>query len=91
MFVPSEMLRWIEWHLRKGDKVQPSRSKAFGIGCRRLAEACVETRLVTRVIAGVRDTETKKKLLAMCPFPALQQTVNICRSEEAARANEKNS
>ena len=67
----------------------------FYIGLRRLAEAadlcgtCVETRLVTRVIAGVRDTETKKKLLAMCPFPALQQTVNICRSEEAARANEK--
>ena len=58
----------------------------FYIGLRRLAEAadlcgtCVETPLVTRVIAGVRDSETKKKLLAMCPFPALQQTVNICRS-----------
>ena len=25
----------------------------------------------------------------MCSFPHLQQTVNICRSEEAARANEK--
>ena len=67
----------------------------FFIGLRRLADAadlcgtCSETRLVTRIIAGTRDSETKKKLLAISPFPSLQATVNICRSEESARANER--
>jgi hypothetical protein len=67
----------------------------FYIGLRRLAEAadlcgaCSETRLVTRIIAGTRDAETKKKLLAISPFPSLQVAVNICRSEESARANER--
>ena len=67
----------------------------FYIALRRLAEAadlcatCFDTRLVTRIIAGTRDAETKKKLLAMSPFPALQPTINICRSEESARANER--
>ncbi|XP_046438430.1 uncharacterized protein LOC124189960 [Daphnia pulex] len=67
----------------------------FYIGLRRLAEAadlcgaCSETRLVTRIIAGTRDAETKKKLLAISPFPCLQVAVNICRSEESARANER--
>jgi hypothetical protein len=61
----------------------------FCIGLRRLAEAtdlcgtCVETRLVTHVITGVQDAETKKKLLAMCPFPLLQQTVNICQKRKS--------
>ena len=50
---------------------------------------CFDTRLVTRIIAGTIDAETKKKLLAMSPFPALQPTINICRSEESARANER--
>ncbi len=67
----------------------------FFIGLRRLADAaylcgtCSETRLVTRIIAGTRDSETKKKLCAISPFPSLQATVNICRSEESARANER--
>lgn len=49
----------------------------FYIGLRRLADAadlcgtCSETRLVTRIIAGTQDTETKKKLLATSPFPTL--------------------
>jgi hypothetical protein len=39
--------------------------------------------------AGIRDSETSRKLLALSPFPTLQHTINICRSEEAAKANEK--
>jgi hypothetical protein len=67
----------------------------FYIALRRLAEAadlcatCFDTRLVTRIIAGTRDAETKKKLLAMSPFPFLQSAVKICRSEESAGANER--
>ena len=43
---------------------------------------------MTPIIAGTRDAETKKKLLTINPFPSLQVAVNICRSEESARANE---
>ena len=41
----------------------------FYIGLRRLADAadlcatCFDSRLITRIIAGTRDTKTKKKLL----------------------------
>lgn len=31
---------------------------------------CSETRMATRIIAGTRDTETKKQLLAIGPFPS---------------------
>jgi hypothetical protein len=40
-------------------------------------------------MAGIRDSETRRKLLALSPFPTLQNTINICRSEETAKANEK--
>jgi hypothetical protein len=67
----------------------------FFIGLRRLADAadlcgtCADSRMATRIMAGIRDSETKKKLLALTPFPSLQQAVNVCRSEESARANER--
>jgi hypothetical protein len=44
---------------------------------------------MTRIIAGARESETKKKLLATSPFPSLQATVNFSRSEESARAKER--
>lgn len=40
-------------------------------------------------MAGIRDSETKKKLLALSPFPTTQAAVNLCKSEESARTNEK--
>ncbi|KAK4028000.1 hypothetical protein OUZ56_017163 [Daphnia magna] len=43
----------------------------------------------TRIMAGIRDSETKKKLLALSPFPTTQAAVNLCKSEESARTNEK--
>jgi hypothetical protein len=67
----------------------------FYIRLRGLAEAvdlcvtCSDTRLTTRIMAGIRDSETRRKLLALSPFTTLQHTINICRSEEAAKANEK--
>jgi hypothetical protein len=67
----------------------------FYIRLRRLADAadrcgtCADARIATRIMAGVRDTETKRKLLALSPFPSAQQAINVCRSEEAARINEK--
>ena len=67
----------------------------FYIRLRGLAEAadlcvtCSDTRLTTRIMAGIQDSETRRKLLALSPFPTLQNTINICQSEEAAKANEK--
>ena len=67
----------------------------FYIGLRRPADSadlcgtCLDSRMTTRIMAGVRDSETKKKLLAISPFPTAQEAVNLCRSEESARANEK--
>ncbi|KZR99331.1 Uncharacterized protein APZ42_004837, partial [Daphnia magna] len=67
----------------------------FYIRLRRLADAadlcatCVDARVTTRIMAGIRDTETKRKLLALTPFPPAQQAINMCRSEEAARMNER--
>jgi hypothetical protein len=67
----------------------------FYIRLRRLADAadlcatCVDARVATRIMAGIRDTETKRKLLVLTPFPSAQQAINMCRSEEAARMNER--
>lgn len=67
----------------------------FYISLRRFADAtdlcgtCLDSRTATRIIAGIRDSETKKKLLALSPFPTTQAAVYLCRSEESARANKK--
>jgi hypothetical protein len=67
----------------------------FYISLRRLADAadicgtCFDGQMATRIMAGVRDSETKKKPLALSQFPTAQTAVNLCRSEESARENEK--
>ena len=38
-------------------------------------------------MTGIRDAATKRKLLSLVPFTAAQVAVNLCRSEESARAN----
>ena len=47
-----------------------------------------ETRMTNRIMSGILDQESRKKLLAITQFPALHDAVNLCRSEEAAAANE---
>lgn len=54
-----------------------------------LCRHCVDSRMATRIMAGIQDTETKKKLLAHVPFPTALQAVNNCRSDETARINER--
>ena len=53
-----------------------------------LCKVCVDDRLTTRIMSGIRDPEIRRKLLAHTPPPALQTTLNICRSEESARNDE---
>jgi hypothetical protein len=51
----------------------------FYISLRRLADAadlcgaCIDSRMATRIMAGIHDSETKKKLLAISPFRRRRQ------------------
>ena len=53
-----------------------------------LCKVCIDERLTTRIMTGIRDARVRRKLLATKPFPNLIQAVNICRSEEAAIASD---
>ena len=52
-----------------------------------LCSQCIDQRLTTRIMSGLRNQETRRKLLALRPFPSLERVIDICRSEEAAQAN----
>jgi uncharacterized membrane protein YgcG len=54
-----------------------------------MCAACLDSLMATRIMAGIRDTETRRKLLALSPFPTGQQAINICRSDKSAKASEK--
>ena len=41
----------------------------------------------SRIIAGVNDSKTRRKVLAGNPPPTLQQTIDICQGNEAAFKN----
>ena len=49
-----------------------------------LCKNCIDQRLATKIMSGIRCSETRQKLLAMNPFPELQDVINICRSRECA-------
>ena len=53
-----------------------------------LCKICLEQQMTTGIIAGIYDKRVRRKLLALNPFPRLQQTIDICRSEESASRNE---
>ena len=53
-----------------------------------LCKVCLDDRLTTRIMSGIGEPETKRKLLAHTPPPSLQTTLNICRSEESAHNDE---
>ena len=49
-----------------------------------LCGTCLNDRLTTRIMAGVASEDLRKKLLAINPFPRLEDVVARCRSEESA-------
>ena len=65
--------------------------EAFLIAIKKLArdanlcDACLDSRLVTKVMSDFHDKETRMKLLATSPLPDLQKVTNLCRSEESAK------
>ena len=62
----------------------------FYVSIKKLAEEadlcgdCLEQRLVTRIMSGIRCKELKQKLLALNPFPALKEVIDTCRSYESS-------
>ena len=53
-----------------------------------LCDSCMDRRLVTKIMSGIRDKETRMKLLAISPLPDLQKVTDLCRSEESAKLDE---
>ena len=52
-----------------------------------LCTHCLNRRLVTKIMTGISDKNTRAKLLAMSPLPDIQKVTNICRSEESAKSD----
>ena len=50
-----------------------------------LCEQCMDQRLVTQIMAGVRDNELRQKLLTLDPFPDVQTAVDLCRTSEYSK------
>ena len=53
-----------------------------------LCPNCADQQLVTSLMCGIRDTVTRRKLLAVHPFPSLRQVIDVCRSRESAANND---
>ena len=53
-----------------------------------LCNECLNRRLVTKIMSGIYDKETRTKLLAMSPLPDLQTVTDLCRSEESAKLDD---
>ena len=49
-----------------------------------LCKNCIEQRLNTKIMSGLRNQIIRQKLLAITPFPSLKDTIEMCRSHEAA-------
>ena len=52
-----------------------------------LCPTCMDSRLVTRITAGVRDKKVREELLAIQGIPTLNSIVDLCRAKEHAVAN----
>ena len=53
-----------------------------------LCGMCLNDRLTARIMAGVASEDVRQKLLAINPFPRLEDVVARCRSEECATNTE---
>lgn len=47
-----------------------------------LCDHCLDTRLTTKILSGISDSDTRQKLLEIRPFPTLQKAIDLCRSQE---------
>ena len=56
--------------------------------CALLRGDCIDQRMTTRIMSGIRDSDVRKKLMSLSPFPTMDQAVDLCRSEESAAQSE---
>ena len=52
-----------------------------------LCDHCIQTRIYTNIMVGIKNQELRQKLLTNTPFPELKTVVGICRNHEAAVKN----
>ena len=50
-----------------------------------ICDKCLEDRLLTKIMSGLVDQETREELLAKVPAPKLEEAISFARSKEAAR------
>ncbi len=50
-------------------------------GCADLCRVCWDSRMTTRIMSGILDQDTRRKLLAVTPIPELQKAIDLCRSQ----------
>ena len=93
---PDEVLDRFTAYIRAKRNVALDRVESFDdfymrlkslAGPAQLCNACTDEQMATGIMTGIRDAATKQKLLALTPFPKAQAVVDLCRSEESARAN----
>ncbi len=53
--------------------------------CNDCQKTCMDRSLASRIISGIRDGETRLKLLALSPFPTLDKVKEICSAKRARR------
>ncbi|XP_037800629.1 uncharacterized protein LOC119595591 [Penaeus monodon] len=54
--------------------------------CKGHCNACIETQIKHAILIGVRDEETKQRLLEMKSEATLDDAITVCRSREAAES-----
>lgn len=52
--------------------------------CKAHDPACIETQMKRAVLMGIRDEETKQRLLELPSDATLEKAITVCRSHEAA-------
>ena len=81
-------LSCVQFEERKQQHSEPF--DRFFVGLKELAAdadlcaTCLDARLITRIMSGVRSEALRKKLLAINPFPVLKDVLALCRAEESA-------
>ena len=54
-----------------------------------LCRHCMDNRILTKLMSGLQDGETKEELLTKVPAPSLEDAIDLCRAKEAARRSNR--
>ena len=49
----------------------------------------MDARLLTKLMCGLQDAETKEELLTKVPEPSLEDAIALCRAKEAAKRSNR--